>query len=228
MRVCVPDGVLTAHAVVAKPEALCGEHRVGFGGKEAMFVRSCWIPLRRNLFCCCLGIGLLAPAVPASAGFVGDYDLSTFTLINTNADGAWSTPDAGLTLALTGGNNGSLLPGQTYFLTMALENSQISFHYLKTTLDDPTLPEVDVGGYVLGRFWPLTLTSDEGDASFTVSKGQGFGFSVQTADNSFGPATLHISDFRVLPVQSQVPEPRSTLPLLMTAAAWLAWRWNRG
>ena len=50
-------------------------------------------------------IGFLAPS--AHAGFVGPYSLGNFTLLNTNADGSASTLDGGLSVNLTGGNNGS-------------------------------------------------------------------------------------------------------------------------
>lgn len=171
---------------------------------------------------------LVSMNAPVQGAFTGDYDLNNFTLINTNADGSWSTPDNGATLLLTGGNNGSGNLGTTFFIMFAPEPVVVSFDYSISTLDDPLHPEYDIGGYLAaGKFFPLTLLSPSGSKSFSVGAGQGLGFAVETADNWGGAATLSITGFNVSQV-SGVPEPAYTLamPLLM-AVAYLARRQGR-
>jgi hypothetical protein len=159
---------------------------------------------------------------PVEAAFVGDYSFDKFTLLNTNADGFWSTPDGDETLMVTGGNNGTGFIGSTYFLMFAPTSSLISFDYLFESLDE--WPELDQGGYFKGgAFHTLSPLAIQGAASFAVSQGEGFGFGVRTDDNWGGPASITISNFQVAPLQA-VPEPALGLPILIAGAACAIWR----
>jgi hypothetical protein len=150
-------------------------------------------------------------AAPARAAFTGPYALDNFSLFNTNADGSVSSPDGVSNLILTGGNNGSGLPGSTYFLIFAAAPSWVSFQFEQTTDDDPTIPELDTGGYLIGpKFTALATVPASGDARFFVEGGQGFGFGMLTDDNWGGAATLTITEFDVQPV----PEPGTGIAVL--------------
>ena len=177
---------------------------------------------RRSIFIQALGLIIfLAPV--AHAGFVGDYALNQFTLANTNADGFVSTPDNGLTAVLTGGNNGSGLPGTTDLLTTATGTGTVAFHYTYSALD---FPGFDYAGYLVdSAFMQLADTDGQsGDATFTVTAGQMFGFRVGTLDNSGEPGILTISNFSAPSGGGgAVPEPGTALILctgLAVAAAY--------
>jgi hypothetical protein len=151
---------------------------------------------------CALGLSLVLPS-RLEAGFVGDYGLSRFTLLNSNADGTAVTPDNGLSLILTGGNNGSYALGSTTFTVTAAGNGWVKFDYLYTSLD---LPFYDYAGYLIGMqpVWLADTTGQSGTAWFPVLAGQQFGFVVGTEDNTFEPGVLTISNFDA---PASVPEP---------------------
>lgn len=166
---------------------------------------------------------LMTFALSAQGAFVGDWALDNFALLNTNADGAWMSPDSGLSLILTGGNNGSGLGGKTYLLIFAPERAALSFQYSYATEDDPAWPEYDVGGYLAGgKFHPLSIAAATGNVTVVVDAGEGFGFGVETLDNWGGSASLTISRFQV----QHVPEPASTAPVLVFTG-YLIWRRSR-
>lgn len=160
---------------------------------------------------------LLLSAAPARAAFTGVYALDNFTLLNTNADGTQSSTDGVTNLTLTGGNNGTGLPGSTYFLTLAPVPAFVSFSFVHTTDDDPLIPELDISGYLVGgSFWSLSGTAIAGTGGFAVAAGEGFGFGIETADNWGGSAYLTITDFEV----QAVPEP-GTCTILVFALTGL-------
>ncbi len=159
---------------------------------------------------------LLAGAVfapRAEAGLI-PYQLSLFSLVNTNADGTAVSPDGGKSVILTGGNNGSGLTGTTDLITTATATGLIEFQYIYSSLDQPMF---DRGGYlVAGVFTPVADTDGQfGTTSFFVMTGDIFGFRVETDDNTQEPGVFAISEFNV--DTTSAPEP-STLPLVLVAA----------
>jgi len=157
----------------------------------------------------------LAPQ--AHAAFVAPYALANFSLINQNADGTAVTNDGGLSVVLTGGNNGSGLAGTTDLVTQALASGTVHFQFSYFTLDDPPFDEA---GFLLdGVYTQLAGTSgDAGVGNFAVVAGHTFGFRVATMDNTFEPGVFTISAFSAPAPTSGVPEP-ATWPLGLAAMA---------
>ena len=182
----------------------------------------------RSVLALCWALGFsLALAPPAKAAFAGDYALNRFLLTNTNADGSVFTPDGGLSIVLTGGNNGSGLVGTTDLVVAATGAGTVQFRYSYSALD---FPGFDIGGYLLtGGFTQLANTDGQsGTAMFTVTPGLSFGFRVRTADNTGEPGILTLSNFSAPSgAGSSVPEP-ATAPLVcvVVAATALASRWR--
>jgi|SRR5579884_597791 len=163
---------------------------------------------------------LCAPHLHAS--FILNYAVDQFTLTNTNADGTAISPDGGLSLIITGGNNGSGLAGTTDFLTTVQQSGLITFAYGYSSCSPTFLcddPGFDYAGYILGpNFMQLTDTDgDSGTVSVAVAAGQSFGFRVGTVDNGGEPGILTVSNFSASQVDS-APEP-GTLGLVGLAAA---------
>src|ERR1700736_5440115 len=91
-------------------------------------------------------LGFSVALTPSQAAFTGDYALSKFTLMNTNADGMAVSPDSGLSIVFTGGNNGSGLPGTTDLVAVATGTGLVQFHFSYATMDQPG---GDFAGYIL-------------------------------------------------------------------------------
>lgn len=162
----------------------------------------------------------------AKASSITAFSLQ-FTLTNNSADGSVMVSSDGLTVTLTGGNNGSGLPGTTDFLTTALAAGTVSFDFSYSSLDDPGF---DFAGYVLGaNFVPLADTDGEfGSVMFPVNLGDTFGFEVDTQDNTGEPGILTVTNFTG-PGASSVPEP-GTFPLAIVgslAVVVLRWKMHR-
>ena len=158
----------------------------------------------------------------AKANFIGAYQLSNFSLVNSpDADGFAATPDGGISLILTGPNTGSSFSGTTDLTISARAAGLVHFSYQYSSLDTPGF---DASGYILGAdFFPLAdLDGQSGDVSFPVLFGTTFGFRISTLDNLGEPGVLTLRDFTA-PLGAEVPEPQ-TLILLLTAAAVLALR----
>ena len=147
------------------------------------------------------------------------YPLNVFTVVNSNADGTAASPDGGISVILTGGNNGSGLTGMTDLITTATGDGTISFQYSYSSLDAPGF---DWAGYVIGsQFTQLADTDGEfGTAAFSVMVGDTFGFRVVTFDNTSEPGIFTISDFSS--GASSVPEPSPRWVVLSTALAMSA------
>jgi hypothetical protein len=162
----------------------------------------------------------------ARADFIADYAIGNWTFINTNADGSVITPDLGLSIALTGGNNGTGMAGTTDFLINSPGVGLVHFQWSYSSLDstfavcgfNSNLP-CDNAGYLLGGvFTQLADDTNQisGITSFTVKSGESFGFQVGTVDNQGEPGVLTVSNFNA--PASSVPEP-GTAPLLLAAVA---------
>jgi hypothetical protein len=152
------------------------------------------------------------------------YPLSFFVLTNSNADGAAVSPDGGISVILTGGNNGSGLSGTTDLVAVATAAALIHFQYSYSSLDDPMF---DRAGYLIGdQFTPVADTDQQsGTASFLVIDGDIFGFRVATDDNTQEPGVFTISDFSV--DSTTAPEP-SSMPLMFVGIMAMAVSMGRG
>jgi len=162
----------------------------------------------------------IASSFNLQAGPITVFSLP-FTLTNESADGFANVSPDGLTLVLTGGNDGSGLPGTTALTTTALYSGLVSFNYSYSTLDKPGF---DTAGYLLqGTFFQLAMMDGiSGSTSFPVGVGQTFGFRVATVDNEGEPGILTVSD-----LISPNPEPAS-LVLGLTGLAMVALKYRRG
>lgn len=164
-----------------------------------------------------LGFSLLPQA---QAGFIFDFAQNGFTLKNTNADGSVIRQNNGITL--TGGNNGSGLPGTTDFVANATGAGIVQFQFSFASADTPTF---DFAGYLLNNnFTVLADTGGQaGTGMFPVNVGDSFGFRVGTADNTGEPGILTVTSVPT----TAVPEP-GTAPILffLTAGALIAKRWR--
>jgi hypothetical protein len=163
------------------------------------------------------GTGLLATSGTAHAGFVGSYDLSNWTLTNTNADGFLTVLVPQTSIQLTGGDNQSFANGFTDFTITAVASGNVTFNWGYTSNDTGNY---DQGGFLLnGVFTNLGENDNQTpffDGSFTspVSAGDVFGFRVFTVDNIFGPGNFGVTNFSAPDV---VPEPGSLVLLALGA-----------
>lgn len=177
-----------------------------------------------------LGWALFAWAIPASADvvdFTGVFSPAQWTL-SAAAQGFVDSSGASANIALTGGNDESGLPSVTRYSIRAPFNALISFSWSYLTVDSGG-PDMDRAGYFLGGT-DFQLTRNNGldtqnglVSSLNLSKGQTFGFYVQSMDSSFGPATITIGNFRAVSLErplalTPTPEP-STVMLTATALA---------
>ncbi len=163
-----------------------------------------------------LALLMVALAPLAHAGFIDQYPLSSFTLVNspnTQLTNGFATM-SGDSIVLTGGNSGSGEPGTTDLTTTILTTGVIQFMWSYASLD---IPNADYGGYLLnGLLFPLAEANGaSGTVMLNVTAGQIFGFEVGTTDNEFEPGILTISSVPGL----ATPEPAtgSILPLALSA-----------
>lgn len=168
------------------------------------------------------GVAFLMLGTMDSAGaasFTGDYDPSTWTLTNNNADGYVDTTDAPFSVSITGGDNSSGQFGETLYTNTAVSSGLFSFDWSYTTQDLDS-PFWDPFGFTLNETF-TQLTDDQGNDSqsgtfsTTLTAGDVFGFSVQTKDNLVGPATATISDVSFPDDPQSVPEPTTTFGFLV-------------
>ncbi len=170
-------------------------------------------------------VGLtLAAASGASAatvfGFQDAYDPINWTFTNSNADGFVNTGGAPASISLTGGNNDSGSSGTTNYTTTAAAAGTVTFNWNYST-NDSDGPFSDPFGYLLnGSFTQVTNDGggvvQNGTSTFNVLAGDSFGFRIFTRDNSFGRASVTISNFSApAPVPASVPEPSTVLSLLV-------------
>ncbi len=129
--------------------------------------------------------------------------LNEFILTNTSADGSINIANDGLSFVLTGGNNGSGVPGSTDFTVSARNAGTVEFFYSYASLD---LPGFDIAGYLLGstRVPLADANGESGFGSFSVGTGQTYGWYVSTLDNTGEPGVLTVT---FAPTVSPVPEP---------------------
>jgi hypothetical protein len=181
-------------------------------------------PFSLFLFC---AIGIHFALVPqAKSNFVDNYALNNWLLTNTNADGSAITPDDGVTVIVTGGNNGSGLPGTTTLTIAAAGAGQVQFDWSYSSMDAATF---DNTGYVVDNtFFQLADSGGQsGNISFAIVSAETFGFRVGTADNTGEPGILTVTDFSAPSGIASVPEPGSVL-MLLTAIVLIRVQIRRG
>lgn len=150
-------------------------------------------------------------------GFTGDFDPRYWTLTNNNADG--STDASLYQVILTGGDNGSNLPGTTDW-TIPINSARagnISFYWSYFTLDTPGF---DSAGFLLnGIYTPLAI--QDGDfyfstpaVSINVITGDIFGFRATTSSNSDGAPVFSVYSLGNFSAAA-VPEPSTILGAVM-------------
>jgi hypothetical protein len=141
-----------------------------------------------------LGILSTLPNKAIAFSFTGPFAPSNWTLTNTNADGSVDTTNASTgTIVLTGGNNGSNLPGTTDW-TISIDASR-------------------AGNILNGVYTPLATQDGDFSAapvSLNVNIGDVFGFRAATDTNSDGPPVFTVFAVPTVPV----PEPSSIVGLL--------------
>ena len=166
-----------------------------------------------------------------SQAYAGPVTFSSlqWTVDNQNADGTAAVSNGGLTLTLTGGNNGTGLEGTTDLVTLAPASGTISFDYAYSSLD-PT-PGFDMAEYLLkATVVQFADTNGEtGSISFAVAAGDSFGFRMATADNEGEPGILVISNFSA--PGTATPEPGTAGLILaglglLLASRFLAISWK--
>jgi hypothetical protein len=178
---------------------------------------------RTVVLMCCAAMLVALAAPPARADFITPYSLTDFILANTNADGAVITPDGGASIILTGGNNGSGMPGSTTLVATSVSSGLVQFQFSYSSMD---IPGQDIAGYLVGNVFTFLAdtdgTSSTNPVSFSVGAGQSFGFEVKTVDNEFEPGILTVSNFSAPTGSSSttsVPEPGGAELILIAAIA---------
>jgi hypothetical protein len=148
---------------------------------------------------------VLFSALHVSAQFSGAYVPANWTTVRSAfSNGTVSTSNAPASITITGSNDpsnpNSQTPVTTDFTIVATTSGIWKFDWVYHTDDQD--PQYDAAGILIdGVFTPFirnTLETDQ-DGTFTapsVSAGSVIGFRIVSTDNSFGRATVTISDFR--------------------------------
>lgn len=170
----------------------------------------------------------LAAPLPASADFIGAYDVANWTTtLSGNPPGGGGSVDtsgAPTSIRLNGGNSSCASgPCLLDFTIASIGNGNVSFDWAYQT-SDVDGPSFDLFGFLLnGAFTQLSNNGggniQNGSNSFGVLAGDVFGFRLACTDCILGPATAKISDF-----SAPVPEPGT---LLLFGAGLAALAWNR-
>ena len=131
--------------------------------------------------------------------FIDGYAISNWTFSNTNADGSLNTLGAPNSIALTGGDNGSVDIGNTNYTITIPASGTISFNWDYSTVDDPIFdfPNIIIDGIptVFSGYNLFGSSNQSGSMTVNVLAGQTFSFNVFTDDNLFGAASIVISNF---------------------------------
>jgi hypothetical protein len=162
---------------------------------------------------------LTIPSKAMAITFSGVYDISKWTLTNSNTDGSVDTTNAPSSIDLIGGNNNSGTQGTTDWtipITTARAGTvNFSWSYGTTDTDGN-----DIAGYLYnGNFTQLASVdaqSSSAPVSFSLNDGDTFGFRVKTLTNNGGPGVLTVSSFDVqaVPFESSPAALLTALPSL--------------
>ena len=160
-------------------------------------------------------VGCIACARTANAAFLGPYALGNFTISQTDpTDGSTvMSPDGGLSVVITGGNNGSGNPSEIDWFIIAPASGIATFNWAYSSQDTPGF---DGGGFLVNGSNTLLSVADgeSGSENVGIFAGQTFGFFAATADNTGEPGVLTISNFSgPLPV----PEPGTAIQVIGAA-----------
>lgn len=151
----------------------------------------------------------LGTSAPASAAFIGAYDVANWT-IATSRNSMVNTSGAPDSITLTSGDDGSGLLSNADFTITAAATGTISFDWLYRSFDSGGSPAFDPFGYLLnGVFHTIVNTGpnpQSGSTSFLVNAGDVFGFRAHSIDSQYGAARIWISNFNA-PAAANVPEP---------------------
>jgi T5SS/PEP-CTERM-associated repeat protein/autotransporter-associated beta strand protein len=136
-------------------------------------------------------------AFAQTSGFTGVFapENWTFTSGGSPADFAWDATFTSFTF--NGSNDGSGQASDTLFTVNLADAYRVSFDWIYSTADNPAY---DYAGYTGGTFTQLSVNSagmvQSGSTSSPVYFGVGpSGFYVSSFDNTFGAASITISNF---------------------------------
>jgi len=131
-------------------------------------------------------------------GFNDNYAPSNWAFLNTNSDGNIDTTNAPNSIVLTGGDNGSGNSGNSSYSILCAIETTISFDWNYATTDYASsydFPQVLVNGVAMA-FDNFSLeTTQSGTMEVIIPAGETFGFNMFTTDNSYGSASVQISNF---------------------------------
>jgi hypothetical protein len=140
-----------------------------------------------------LGLMATLPSPATAISLTGAFAPSNWTLTNNNANGSVDTNVSSGTIILTGGDNGSNLPGTTDWTIPINSATAISFNWSYSTLDTPGF---DSAGYLLnGNYTLLAIQNGNfstSPVSVNVNIGDAFGFRAATSSNSDGPPVFSV------------------------------------
>ncbi|MES2355911.1 MAG: PEP-CTERM sorting domain-containing protein [Pseudomonadota bacterium] len=169
----------------------------------------------KNVFIHLAGALLIAASAPASANFVGAYDVSNWTTTlpgdPAGGGGSMNLSDAPSSITMQGGDAGPCHDNPNCavnFTIRAVNTGTVSFTWDYISYDDDGSKYDWFGFLKNGLFTPLSENSvwireQSGYEIFDISAGDIFGFSLNCHDCEFFPANTTISNFTV------VPEPAS-------------------
>ncbi len=178
--------------------------------------------VKRSMIAAGVAAALLGWFQTASADFSGGYAVGNW---NQSCSPAGCADDNGTVdlsgapafIELIGSDTGSGDATRRDFTIAALGSGTFSFHWAYATNDSSGDPMYDPAGYWHNGQFQLTqdggAISQSGDFSLQVAKGDLIGFHIGTTDNSFGNATMTISNF-----SAPVPEPASAAVMALGLA----------
>ena len=144
-----------------------------------------------------------------SAQFNGNYDVSNWTLTNSNGNGSVNTTGMPTSFILNG-TDGLNLQGSTYY-TVTVDNNteQISFSWDYTTNDGPPYdyPRIQINELTTVTFTGFNLmgTNNQGGTMIvTVTPVDSFAFEMYSVDGCCGAASVTISDFQIQTISNSL------------------------
>ena len=153
--------------------------------------KRCWAVRRPFL----LLLSVLACGYPLARPAQANTLFQNFTLTNSQfANGSVDFFDGGLTLVLTGPNDGSGNDGTTDFTATASTAGLFQFNYVYSTLD---FDGYDFAGYTLNAvfYWLADSGGQSGAVNLPLIAGDRVGFRIASVDNLGEPGIMTITDF---------------------------------
>jgi hypothetical protein len=177
------------------------------------------------------------PAAALTTDFQDEYAPANWTFTNANANGAVNTAAAPTSIGLTGGDNGSSSIGRTSYTITASSSGTVSFIWVWSTKDlvtetgcvafsgnlcDPLIRVLNGTETILIRASGASLQG--GLESFSVIRGDVFGFRIGTNDNLAGSASATFSSFSA---PSATPVPFEFSPVVGVTMLGVGYRVKR-